>query len=299
MGFRIAGYLALGLLLIGGVVFAAEEGVKVTGFTGKGVVQGSDMTVSELENGATLSQGDTVSLGTGAMMTLEFADGSVAAIVGPARFGLDLVADYARTIHLYEGTITRLEVKEVTTGIVTPGGAFVAAQNGAVFARAEPGSGDQMRTTFKLIHGSAKTGIRGGSVQVMTMQSPVVFDLEVPGTAPTPRGAPPARGDGKMIELGLHDITYYPAGGVTIEETADGGRKFTSTVPEGDYAMVIVDEDTTLYLGRGETALLSGDGFIVRSSGVVHLYAPLSITAFWYDPVRDPAGSSFTGNAIK
>jgi hypothetical protein len=63
--------------------------------------------------------------------------------------------------------------------------------------------------------------------------------------------------------------------------------------------MVIVDDDTTLYLGRGEAAFLSGDGFIVRSEGVVHIYAPLSITAFWYDPVRDPAGSSFTGNAIK
>jgi hypothetical protein len=299
MGFRNAGFLALGLLLIGGVVFAAEEGVKVSGFTGKGVVQGSDMAVSELVRGSTLSQGDIVSIATGAMMTLEFADGSVAAIVGPARFGLDLVADYARTIQLYEGTITRLEVKEVTTGIVTPGGAFVAAQNGAVFARAEPGASGQMRTTFKLIHGSAKSGIRGGDVQVMNMNSPVVFDMEVPGAAPSPRGTPPARGDGKAIQLGLHEITYYPSGGVTVETTADGGRTFTSTVPEGDYAMVIVDDDTTLYLGRGEAAFLSGDGFIVRSEGVVHIYAPLSITAFWYDPVRDPAGSSFTGNAIK
>ena len=41
------------------------------------------------------------------------------------------------------------------------------------------------------------------------------------------------------------------------------------------------------------------DGFAIRSTGVVHVQAPLSVTAFWFDPVRDPAGSSFTGNAIR
>jgi hypothetical protein len=291
--------LALGLLLLSGVVTAAEEGVTVAGFSGKGVVQGSDGTVSALSAGGTLSQGDIVSLGTGSLLSLEFADGAVMVVTGPARVGLELIADYARTIKLYEGTISQLNVKEVTTGIVTPGGAFVAAQNGTVFARAEPGSDGQMRTLFTLREGVAKTGIRGGDVQVMSMGSPVVYDLEVPGAAPSPRNTPPSPGDGKVIELGMHDITYFPAGGVTVETTADGGRKFTSTVPEGDYAMVVIDDDTTLYLAPGESAVLGSDGFVGKADGVVHVYSPLSITAFIFDPVRDPAGSSFTGNAIK
>ncbi len=299
MGFRIAGYFALGLILIGGVVMAAEQGVTVTGFSGQGVIQDSDGAVSELANGATLSQGDSVSLGTGAMLSLEFADGATMVVTGPARFGLELVADYARTIRLYEGTISRLNVKDVTTGIVTPGGAFAASQNGAVFARAEPGPGGQMRTTFTLREGAAKSGIRGGDVQVMSLGAPVVFDLEVPGAAPSPATTAPAAGDGKVIELGMHDITYYPLGGVTVEKTADGGRKFTSTVAEGEYAMVVIDDDTTLYLAAGESAVLGPDGFVSRSDGVVHVYQPLSISSFFFDPVRDPAGSSFTGNAIK
>jgi hypothetical protein len=220
-------------------------------------------------------------------------------VTGPARFEFELVADYARTVILHEGTIDRLDVKEVTTGIVTPGGAFAAAQNGSVFAQAEPGQGGQMRTTFKLLGGTAKTGVRGGSVQVMTMDSPVVFDLEVPGSAPSPRSEPPVPGDGKVIQLGIHDITVYPPSGVAVEETAGGGRKFTSMVAEGDYAMVVIDDDTTLYLAPGETAVLGSDGFVQKSDGVVHLYQPLSVSAFWYDPVRDPAGSSFTGNAIR
>jgi hypothetical protein len=290
-------YVALAVVLVGGLVLAAEEGVKVTGFTGTGVVQSSDGTVLSLADGATLSQGDTVSLGTGGTLTLEFADGSVMEVAGPARIGLELVADYARTVRLHEGTINRLEVKEVTTGIVSPGGAFVAAQFGTVFARAEPGADGQMRTMFNLLEGTAKTGIKGGDVSVMSVGKPVVFDLEVPGPATTPRQVP--AGDGEVIELGMHEITYYPPGGVGVETTADGGKVFTCTAPEGEYAMVVIDEDTTFYLASGESVSFGPDGSVEKSNGTVHLYSPLTVSSFFFDPVKDPAGSSFTGNAVK
>ena len=298
MRFRITRYVALAVLLVGGVVLAAEEGVMVTSFTGQGVIESADGAVLPLVEASTLSQGDTVSIGSGSTMTLTFADGSTMEVSGPARIELELVADYARTVRLHEGTITRLEVKEVTTGIVTPGGAFVAAQFGTVFARAEPGPDGQMRTTFNLIEGTAKTGIKGGDASVLAMGKPVVYDLRMQGASTTPRG-PTQPGDGRVVELGMHNITYYPPAAVGVETTADGGKVFTSTAPEGEYAMVVIDEDTTFYLASGESVSFGPDGSVGRSDGSVHMYSPLSVSSFFFDPVRDPAGSSFTGNAVR
>jgi hypothetical protein len=302
MRFRTARYVALGLFLIGSAVLAAEEGVKVASFSGKGVWQsGEEGPVEVLMEGATLSQGDTVSIGSGSNITLEFADGALMDVTGPSRLTLELVADYARTVRLTEGTVNRLVVKEVTTGIVTPGGAFAVTQNGTIFARAERGGTDgSVRSTFKLFEGdTAKTGIKGGAVSIMTTDKPVVFDLAGPRPTPTVVAAPRPSGDGPKIELGIHDIEYFPAGGVTVEVTPGGGRKLTSTAPEGEYSIIIIDEDTTFYLAAGESVSFNANGAVENHNGVVHVYAPLSITAFWFDPVRDPAGSSFTGNAIK
>lgn len=302
MRFRIARYVAVGLLLIGGVVLAADQGVRVTSFSGKGVVQPGGAGAAEaLLEGATLSQGDVVNVGTGATISLEFADGAVMDVTGPARFALELVADYARTIRLYEGTINRLAVKEITTGIVTPGGAFAVTQNGTLFARAEPASASgRVRSTFKLFEGAtAKSGIKGNGVSVMTTAKPVVYDLDIPGSAPAPRTAPRRAVVGEKIELGIHDIEYFPKGGMRVEMTAGGGRKFTSTASEGEYSMVVIDEDTTFYLAAGESVTFGSDGMVLSHNGVVHVYSPLSRSAFYYDPVRDPAGSSFTGSAVK
>jgi len=270
----------------------------VTSFSGKGVIESGDGAVLPLAAGSTLSQGDVVSVGSDSTLTLTFADGSTMEVTGPARFGLELVADYARTVRLYEGTINRLEVKEVTTGIVTPGGAFVAAQFGTVFARAEPSPDGRMRTMFNLIDGTAKTGIKGDGATVLTMGKPVVYDLEIAREGTTP-SAPAPGAEGEVIELGMHNITYYPPASVGIETTADGGKTFTCTAPDGEYAMVVIDDDTTFYLASGESVSFGPDGSVENSNGTVHLYSPLSVSSFFFDPVRDPAGSSFTGNLVK
>jgi hypothetical protein len=127
----------------------------------------------------------------------------------------------------------------------------------------------------------------------------MVFDVEVPGAAPSPDSNVPTVGAGKTIRLGMHDITYYPPENVSVETSPDGGTTMRNTGPEGEYAMVTIDEDTTFYLASGESVVFGPEGAVIRTDGVVHLEAPLSVTSFYFDPVKDPAGSSFTGNAIK
>ncbi len=105
--------------------------------------------------------------------------------------------------------------------------------------------------------------------------------------------------EGSYLVLPDTFIEYFPKGGMRVEMTAGGGRKFTSTASEGEYSMVVIDEDTTFYLAAGESVTFGSDGMVLSHNGVVHVYSPLSRSAFYYDPVRDPAGSSFTGSAVK
>lgn len=287
--------LALVLLLLAGST-VAEGAVNVVAFEGAGLSETPGVPGgTPLGVGAALAQGDTVVIGTGSTLTLEFDDGSQIDVVGPARFVLSLVSSYARTIDLLEGTIERAVIGDITTGIRTPGGPFLALRNSTGRATVTPLAGDQVQAVFELLEGSdAKVGREGGTAYSIDIGQPESF---VSSLTPASGGEGSTSGEGGEYKVGPHTIEVDPEGGFLVEPQPDGGLKITSTVPEGEFGMVTIDGKTRIFMARGETVQFSGAGMVVGTTGIVHVTSDLAVepSQNFDDPVGDPADSSFTG----
>lgn len=297
MRFGSVQIFALAIFLVCGLA-TAEAGVSVVAFDGAGISETPGETgATPVAVGAELAQGDTVTIGTGATMTIRFDDGSVIDFVGPAQFTLSLDSEFARTIDLITGTIERAVIGDIPTGIRTPGGPFLALENSTGRATVTMLEDDQVQAVFELLAGdNGKVGREGGVAYSIDVGQPETF---VSSLTPIPG---PAGGDASSPEegeyqIGPHTIVVEPSDQFDIQPTPDGGMKIISNVPEGEFGVVTIDGQTKIFLANGESVEFDGSGVVTENTGIVHVISDMSIIrrANFDDPIGDPADSSFTG----
>ena len=284
------------ILLAGGLTVAADQSAKVTAVSGKATVLAGGMGAPKsLKKDDALRQGDVVDVAAGGKLTLAFGDGTTMDVAGPASFALKLVADFARTIELRSGSINRLAVKAVTTGVTTPLDAFVAVQNGVVSVKLDA-VGGKKRATFKLWEGATAKVFDGSRTRVLGVDRPIVVERAAGPVAPAGvAAAPVVRGESVLLTFGVHEVEINPKGYFNIQPTSGGGAIITSTAPEGEFGMVTIDKETTFYLAKDEAIEIDGDGKVVRHTGIVHVYAALDVRGIYDEAVADPSDSSPTG----
>ena len=104
------------------------------------------------------------------------------------------------------------------------------------------------------------------------------------------RGTAPYRA---VITNGVKPIVFYPASAFTRERTSDGqGFRVTFTGPEGDYGVVEIGRETTMFVASGEYVEFDASGNVVRSNGISYHYHPLFDALHNVDPVRDGTDAS-------
>lgn len=288
MRLRIGLVTVLSLLVVVGLAHSAIESVTATSATGDITVEPGGRTLAA---GEQVEEGETVTLGAGANLTLTFEDGATMDVVGPASFRMTTVADTARTVDLIYGTVNRLEAKDVVVGIRTPYDTFVAARNSAVFAGIS-NSPSGAKVTYMLLEGENAKVVDGQQLTVMTADAPVVIDrMQGGGTAL------PGTDEGARFEVGGHVVQVFPSDGFSMEQLPGGGLKITRT-GEG-FGMVSVDDDTSFYLAEGQFVQLDSAGNTTAMNGIIHVYAPLDRMGLYWEPIKGPASASFTGTKVK
>lgn len=288
MRLRIGLVTVLSLLVVVGLAHSAIESVTATAATGDITVEPGGRTLAA---GEQVEQGETVTLGAGAKLTLTFEDGATMDVVGPASFRMTTVSDTARTVDLIYGTVNRLVAKDVVIGIRTPYDTFVAAQNSTVFAGIAQ-SPDGAKVTYMLLEGENAKVVDGQQLTVMTQDAPVVVNrMQGGGTAL------PGTDETAKFNLGDHVVRVYPSGGFTVEEMPGGGMKITRS-GEG-FGLVSVDDDTSYYLAEGEFVQFDSAGNTTAMNGIIHVYSPLDRMGLYWEPIQGPASASFTGTKVK
>lgn len=288
MRFRIGLVTALSLLIVVGLAYSGIENVTATSATGDITVEPGGRTLAA---GEQVEQGETVTLGAGANLTLTFEDGATMDVVGPASFRMTTVADSARTVDLIYGTVNRLMAKDVVIGVRTPYDTFVAAQNSTVFAGIAQ-SPDGAKVTYMLLEGENAKVVDGQQLTVMTQDAPVVVNrMQGGGTAL------PGTDETAKFKVGGHVVEVFPSGGFSVEQLPGGGLKISRT-GEG-YGIVTVDGNTSYYLAEGQFAQFDSTGNTTAMNGIIHVYAPLDRMGLYWEPVQGPASASFTGTKVK
>jgi hypothetical protein len=188
-------------------------------------------------------------------------------------------------------------VKEITTGITTPLDAFVAVQNGEIYV--EVGSTDAAdRAVFKLFAGDGAKVVQGGEASVMGIDKPVVVERKRDMPVVTKPVAAPmmdSRGNALVLTIGRHKVFIQPKDGARVEATSNEGTKITSIVAGGEYLVLTIDGDQTIYLATDDYIEFDKEGVVVRLNGISHVYAALDIRGIYDEAVADPADASFTG----
>jgi hypothetical protein len=289
MRFRIGLVAAAALVLTIGLAHSAVENATVTAASGDITVVPGGKTLAA---GDQVNQGDTITLGAGANMTVTFADGATMDVVGPASFRMTTIEDVARTVDLIYGSVNRLEAKDVVIGIRTPYDSFVAAQNSTIAASVSA-SPDGAKITYFLLEGENAKVVDGQQLTVMSKDSPVVVNRPKEGGA-TPL---PGAGESAKLELGSHLVEVFPKDGFGFEQLPGGGVKITRT-GEG-FGLVNVDENTSFYLAPGDYVQFDASGNVTAHNGIVHVYAPLDYMGLYDEPIKGPASASFTGTKTK
>jgi hypothetical protein len=282
--------------LLAGLVAAAQQSATVSNLTG---VARIDPGNRPLLVGGVVNQGETVTLEAGAELTLDFPDGSSMDVAGPASFKATLLTDAARTIDLLYGSINRLVVKDIVTGIRTPFGSFVAAQNATVFV----GIGetpDNYRSTFMLLEGEGANVVNGNQLMILTKDRPITLDTarEPAPLEPTAgSGEASTTGDSAQLKIGDHTFLITPKDGFTIEPRPDGGFRIVRT-GEGT-GLINVDDTTQFYMFQGDFMDIGPAGNVEIQSGVIHIYSPLDREGLYNEPISSPAAASATGTKVK
>lgn len=163
------------LLLAAGFSLSAESLARVEYVEGDVLrYSASDGATMAAGIGDTLGQGDGLILADRATASVFFDDGSRLDLSGPTHVRFRLIADYARTVELLYGTINRLRVDGVTTGVITPADVFAVVTTGDLFMRAEMTSEPQ-RTTIWLREGQNGVCGQASRSQPLVVGKPVVF----------------------------------------------------------------------------------------------------------------------------
>lgn len=299
MGLRASGAGVLVLLCLAAVAYPAVETATVTALSGVAAIEPGGVTLAE---GDVLQQMEEVTLADGATMTVEFADGSFFELTGPARFRLTELTSQFRTIDLVSGTMNRLVVHEVTTGVRTPYDTFVAAQNkegGSAVLSVEiletEDGGHQV--VYNLLEGGDAKAVdmENGAIEALLVGAPFMIDRPYGWGGARP-GGPDTTTAPDDFKIGEHRVIVTTDGGFSAEETPDGGLRLVRT--GAGFGGVTVDGDTTFYLDEGGSIVFDANGNVLSHDGIIHVYSPLNYMGLYDDPIDGPATASPTGTTI-
>ncbi|MCU0726114.1 MAG: hypothetical protein MUE73_10040, partial [Planctomycetes bacterium] len=144
MMWKVASVVTACVLLTAGLSLSAEGRVRLGFFEGAVFVYSSEDGVSRPATlGDALSREDGIIVASGGNASVFFEDGSRMDLSGPCHVRFRLLAEYARTVELLYGTISRLRVNGITTGVFTPAEVYAVVQTGDLFMRAEMASEPQ------------------------------------------------------------------------------------------------------------------------------------------------------------
>ena len=193
MKWKVGAVLFLCLLLAAGITFSAEGRARVEFVSGSVFLYSSaDGASRPAAMGDEFGREDGLILEDGANASVFFDDGSRMDLSGPCHVRLRLVEEYARTVELLYGTINRLRVNGITTGVFTPSEVYAVIQNGDLFMRAEMVTEPQ-RITIWLREGPPGICGHASRSQVLEVNKPVVFLT----THCCPRTVPEATAEGE------------------------------------------------------------------------------------------------------
>ena len=299
--------VVVSLLCAAGLVAAAGDDPTVGELSGQATyLSGGKGEPKPLAKGDTLAKGDEVTLGDGAKMKVTLPEGAYVEVVGPARFRLLVVSEFAWTVSLESGTIEHLVAIDSFVGVSTPAEVYVAVQRtGDVTVSVE--STDAADTiTVTLNDGNAKVVQRsnGGEASDLVQGEPFVLrsekaKAETEAEEPAPRTLPRTPDKpvvGATIRIGDHLVRVVPKDAFTIAPTPGGGWIMTCKVPEGEFGQITLDNDVNFFLSRGEFMEFNSQGVVVGHTGIVHVYAALDIRGIYDEAVANPSDASFVGN---
>ncbi len=163
------------VLLASGLSLSAESVVRLEVLSGDVVWYSTEEgTTRPAVAGDTLAPGDGLVLSERATATVFFEDGSRLDASGPCHVRFLVIGEHARTVELFYGTINRLRVGDVPTGIVTPADVYAVVRNGDLFMRAEMQIEPQ-RTTVWLREGQDARCGHGARCETLVVNNPRVF----------------------------------------------------------------------------------------------------------------------------
>jgi hypothetical protein len=175
MKWKVVSVITACVLLSAGFSLSAEGRARLEYFEGAVFVYSSEDGLSRpAVFGDVLEADDGLVVENGGTATVFFEDGSRMDLSGPCHVRFRLLAEYARTIELLYGTINRLRVNGITTGVFTPAEVYAVVQSGDLFMRAEMVSEPQ-RTTIWLREGEPAVCGHASRSQVLEVNKPVVF----------------------------------------------------------------------------------------------------------------------------
>lgn len=301
---RVRRFFAAALVLslvAAGASAGAVEVAKARSPSGTSTITHAGQTANVAES-TQFQEGDIVRVPTDGRLTVEYGDGSTLAMVGPAAIRFGEITPKGRRLVLATGVISEAVVHGIAVEIQAPNpyDASLVLQNARGFARVSPGD----RITFEKLEGVFAKVWRGDKYTELGANS---WTLNVRDGSVTsgPAGAPGTRhrgpskeeqvtGDAVRIFLGDREIVFHPANSFGRETTAEGGLKLTYQGGEDSWGVVEIGLETTLFLAPGQFVEFSGNGDVIRFTGIAHEYGRLFAPIMWDEPIENAIDASAT-----
>jgi len=292
-----------------GVALAAPADVAKANSTGGKSTFTRDGKTAEIGPATQLQQSDVVRVPEGGKLTIEFADKSSVALVGPATTSLVEMSDKGRRMMLVSGAISEAKVLGAALEIQSPdaGAASVVLQNSRGSARVAPGDKivfQKFEGAYGKVYANGKGSDIGDAPWVLNVRSGAAAQ-GAPEQAPAAAAAAKEPGKKPFLEMrmegkdravitnGVKPIVFYPASDFTRERTQDGqGFRITFQGGADEWGVVEIGRETTLFVAQGESIEFDSDGSVTRFSGVAHEYHPLFDAIHAPDPIRDATDAS-------
>jgi opacity protein-like surface antigen len=285
---RIAAALCA-VALAAAAVAAGSEVAKARQTTGTSTVTHAGQT-SNVSSSTQFQQGDVVRVPQDGRLTVEFADGSSIAMVGPATLSFGEMSGQGRHVRLASGVITEAVVRGVALEIQGPDAydASFILQNATGYARVAPGD----KIVFQRKESAAANAYaklwRGNRLADVGMDAWTLNLREGPapaGGVAKPQG--PKLSPGWTAHFTVHPWPDHPAGGVITfqglrrvyfspvkqfkgEDTELGGLRLTFIASAQEEWGVVQVLGTRLFLADGDWVEFDADGeLIAKSPGVI------------------------------
>jgi hypothetical protein len=308
-GLRRVVATALCVGLSAAVAFAGET-AKPRSTAGTSTVT-RDGKTTDVGTSTQFQEKDVVRVPADGRLTIEFADASSVSLVGPATVNLAEMSEKGRRLVLHSGVIAEAVVRGVAMEIQapSPNDASLVLQNARGAARVNPGD----KIVFHKLEGKyAKVwrankdsdlgetpwllNVRSGSASEAAPSRPAAGAEAAAAGAASGKKAPfvekSMSHDRAVITNGVKSIVFHPASAFTRERTQDGGFKLTMQGDDGEWGVVEIGLETTMFVGQGQTVEFDSDGRVTRFSGVSHGYRPLMGAIYHADPIQDASDAS-------